>query len=504
MELVELNSEIQQLEELTAAAKKKAAEIKRAMEKGTREATEAAAMLSQKFGDSFGSEAFMKFFRKPYVTIPAGKNKVHVAVPKFIKNFHVGWLLKETDTFFVYEFDQYSAWLGDAPSELLQEINFTPEFNASIVGNQIRFDRKDREAIKKRLSYCISDGTLGDTEATIKKGYMFEIIAEMVKSGCLPFRPVPVSKADIRAAGSKIIPREYQKPVIKKFLETGAVGAFQPTGAGKSFIGMYLADIIIGKKLLFVPNITLKEQWLAYIETNLSHIKHEISVHTYNSNSKNFDGEYALTIFDECHCLPAETFSRLALIKTKYRIGLSASPHREDGRENFIFALTGFPVGLNWAQYMSESGRSYHPVHVHVVSNSRESKLRKLAELLDARKKTFIFSDSIELGKEIARRHGIPYLYSESTDRMRVIEENKVIAISRIGDEGVSCKDLERVIEVDFLGGSRRQELQRTGRLMHSEEAGRHDIIMTEKEIADHGKRVWALQEKGFQVKLHV
>ena len=47
-----------------------------------------------------------------------------VAVPKFVKGFQVGWLWKETDTFYIYQFDQYSAWLGDAPADLLEAINF--------------------------------------------------------------------------------------------------------------------------------------------------------------------------------------------------------------------------------------------------------------------------------------------------------------------------------------------------------------------------------------------
>lgn len=462
----------------------------------------AASFVEKELGASIEKKDFLEFFKKPYAVIPQGRNKVLVAVPKFVKNFHVGWLWKETESFFIYQFDQYSAWLGDSPAELLKEIDFEPEFKATVVGNQISFDRKDKEAIKKRLGHLISEGTLTDTEAVVKKGRTFDIIAEMVKSGCLPFKPTPVGAADLRMTKSKIKLREYQKPVIEKFLETGAVGAFHPTGAGKSFIAMYLMDAIAGRKVLFVPNNTLKEQWYAYIETHIPHARHEVSIHTYNANSRQFDGDYALTIFDECHRLPAETFSRLALIKTKYRLGLSASPNREDGREHYIFALTGFPIGLNWSEYMKESGRSYHPIYVHIVAGSKEAKLRKLQELLNRKKKTFVFCDSIELGREVSRRFEIPFVHGESIDRMKTIDENKIVALSRVGDEGVSSKDLEQVIEIDFLGGSRRQELQRTGRLMHSEEVGRHDIVMSEKELQDHGKRIWALQEKGFVVKI--
>jgi hypothetical protein len=37
-----------------------------------------------------------------------------------------------------------------------------------------------------------------------------------------------------------------------------------------------------------------------------------------------------------------------------------------------------------------------------------------------------------------------------------------------------------------------------------SEMAERHDIIMTEGEAHEHGKRLWALQEKGFTIKVIV
>ena len=67
---------------------------------------------------------FLAFFKRPYALIPQGKNKVLVVVPKFVKGFQVGWLWKETETFYIYQFDQYSAWLGDAPADLLDAINF--------------------------------------------------------------------------------------------------------------------------------------------------------------------------------------------------------------------------------------------------------------------------------------------------------------------------------------------------------------------------------------------
>ncbi len=183
-------------------------------------------------------------------------------------------------------------------------------------------------------------------------------------------------------------------------------------------------------------------------------------------------------------------------------MGLSASPHREDGREAYIFALTGFPVGLNWEEYMKTVGKKYHPINVYVVGTPQQ-KERKVKELVRQNKKTLIFSDSIDIGSRVAKQLQIPFIYGETKNRLEIINNNPVVVISRVGDLGISIKDLQHIIEVDFLFGSRQQELQRTGRLMHSEkEDTRHDIIMTQQELETYGKRLWSLQEKGFTIKI--
>jgi DNA excision repair protein ERCC-3 len=477
----------------------KLAEIEASMQEQERNIQYAAEVVNDKLGNIIEKDRFMQFFKKPYVTWAQARNKVLVFVPKFVKGFEVGWLLKEDETFDIYQLDQYSAWLGDVPKDLLDAINFKQEVAGTIEGDTLHYETGQKEAIKKKLGHHLAD--ISENQARIVRGHAFDIIADMVESGCLPFKPRKVSQEDMRAPKSSIQLRGYQKPAIKKFLETGAVGVFYPTGAGKSFISLYAIDIIKGKKLLIVPTRTLAEQWEYYIEQNVPHAKDEVKIVTYQG-FREANEEYALTIYDECQRLPADTFSRLSVIPTKYRIGLSASPHREDGRESYIFALTGFPVGLNWKDYMQATGRTYHPIYVHIV-RSATGKLNKLRELIDTSKKTFIFCDTIELGKQVAKEYDIPYIYGQTSNRLQEIEDHKVVAVSRVADLGVSVKDLQRIIEVDFLFGSRQQELQRTGRLMHSEAKNlRHDIIMTEAEKEQYGKRLWALQEKGFTIKV--
>jgi superfamily II DNA or RNA helicase len=71
-----------------------------------------------------------------------------------------------------------------------------------------------------------------------------------------------------------------------------------------------------------------------------------------------------------------------------------------------------------------------------------------------------------------------------------------------VGDEGVSLPDIERVIEVAYLYGSRMQESQRFGRLMHSaKEEPEHIILMTEEEFEKYQKRLYAITERGFRIE---
>lgn len=499
MNILDTKNQLQLIKEDAEKSLLKLNKINRQIKEQEKNLLYASDVLNKKLGESLDSEKFLKFFKKPYVTQEFGKNKVLVFVPKFVKGFQVGWLYKEDETFFIYELSQYSAWLGDVPEDLLEKINFKEEIHGEIEGNRVNFLPHEKDIVKKKLGDLVYEFTEGS--AKIKRGNTFEVLSKIIESGCLPFKVKPVLQSDLREKKSKIVLRDYQKKAIKKFLETGAIGLFYPTGAGKSFIAMDAIDRIRGKKLILVPGLTLAEQWKYYIEENLPDAKNEIKISTYQGYRYEQE-EYVLTIYDECQRLPANTFSRLGVINTKYRIGLSASPHREDGRESYIFALTGFPVGLNWETYMQTVDKSYHQVNVHVVKYDTQ-KMKLIRELYDSKKRTFLFCDKIELGKKVANMLDIPFIFGETKNRMVEIEQNKSVVISRVGDLGLSVKDLEQIIEVDFLYGSRQQELQRTGRLMHSDMKNlQHNIIMTQAEFSSYGKRLWALREKGFHLKL--
>jgi len=210
-------------------------------------------------------------------------------------------------------------------------------------------------------------------------------------------------------------------------------------------------------------------------------------------------------LVSNCHHLPAKTFMRLSTIPTKYRLGLTGSPYREDGHINYILALTGYPMGLTWSKFISEGIISLAQIQVHVVKKPRY----KLALLDDLLKrdlgKTLIFCDSLDLGADIGKRYGIDWVHGGTKDRMEKIRKNERIIISRVGDEGISIPALDTVIEIDFLGGSRMQALQRAGRLQHraikaNQEPAVHHILMTEEELDKYNKRLLAYYDKGFKL----
>ena len=188
-------------------------------------------------------------------------------------------------------------------------------------------------------------------------------------------------------------------------------------------------------------------------------------------------------------------------------LGRVPPPYREDGRTEYIFALTGKPVGANWSEFIAQGILKYPEVTVYVVQTP-DDKTRTLQELLkeSPHGKTIVYCDLIHQGQALSEKFGIPFVYGKTNERMEIIRNNNIVLVSRVGDEGISLTDLERVIEYSFLGGSRRQELQRAGRLLHSHNEDGHGtshiILMTQAEYHKYLRRFHGIIERGMQVNV--
>lgn len=70
-------------------------------------------------------------------------------------------------------------------------------------------------------------------------------------------------------------------------------------------------------------------------------------------------------------------------------------------------------------------------------------------------------------------------------------------------EERNDLPDVKNIIEIDFLGGSKRQQLQRVGRLMHSLVDGvEYHLLMSSEELQKYERRMYGLYSRQFKVSV--
>jgi superfamily II DNA or RNA helicase len=161
-------------------------------------------------------------------------------------------------------------------------------------------------------------------------------------------------------------PRDFQKDIIETFIEKGANGLIcVPCGYGKTFMALNISVRLKKRFLIVVDKEFLMNQWKSEIENFivgarvgiLQANKVQIDAEKYDVTicmiqticrrelPEGFFDQYGFTIFDECHHLGASYFCQaLKKIQTKYMLGLSATPDREDGLSLVFEYHLGDPV----------------------------------------------------------------------------------------------------------------------------------------------------------------
>ena len=128
-----------------------------------------------------------------------------------------------------------------------------------------------------------------------------------------------------------------------------------PTGSGKTLLGLLAIADARRDTLVLVPTLELVTQWCLAIERDLGIVPgavgggsfdlRPVTVCTYASayrHAEHFGDRFGLAIFDECHHLAGEGFARIAeCLIAPYRLGISATFEREDGRHSVLEQLVG-------------------------------------------------------------------------------------------------------------------------------------------------------------------
>jgi len=153
----------------------------------------------------------------------------------------------------------------------------------------------------------------------------------------------------------QIEPREYQQAALDSWRTHDRQGTVVlPTGSGKTLLGLQaIADAGVSA-LVVTPTIDLMNQWHATLTNAFgeqltdevgvlgggSHDIGALTVTTYDSAYRYIDeygDQFGLLVTDETHHLAAETHLQIPeMTLAPYRLGLTATYERSDGREALL------------------------------------------------------------------------------------------------------------------------------------------------------------------------
>ncbi len=151
-------------------------------------------------------------------------------------------------------------------------------------------------------------------------------------------------------------PRPYQAEALLAWEKQRSQGVVVlPTGAGKSQLGVMAIEKKQRSTLVIAPTLDLVRQWYQILKATFAvpvgiigggeHDPQPLTVTTYDSahlHMQNIGARFGLIIFDEVHHLPGETYALAARqCLAPFRLGLTATPERSDGREDVLNELVG-------------------------------------------------------------------------------------------------------------------------------------------------------------------
>ncbi len=154
-------------------------------------------------------------------------------------------------------------------------------------------------------------------------------------------------------------PRPYQTEGLAAWKAAGGRGlVVLPTGAGKSWLAV-LAIADRGRPTLVVaPTLDLVRQWHGLLREAFGvevgvvgggeHTVLPLTVTTYDSawiHMEHLGARFGMVVFDEAHHLPSDSHSHAArMCMAPFRLGLTATPERDDGRHALYPELLGDTV----------------------------------------------------------------------------------------------------------------------------------------------------------------
>jgi superfamily II DNA or RNA helicase len=208
--------------------------------------------------------------------------------------------------------------------------------------------------------------------------------------------------------------RPYQREALTAWKRARARGVVVlPTGAGKTEVALRAIADRQRSALIVAPTLDLVRQWHEALARRFGdsagdigvvgggeHTVRPLTVTTYDSawaHMEHLGARFGLVVFDEVHHLVADSYAMAArLCLAPYRLGLSATPERDDGKDALLGELVG-PIVLRREIDELEGTflADYDVVHVDVTLSDDERRQWTEAR---ATYKAFLASERIAIG----------------------------------------------------------------------------------------------------------
>ncbi|MEB3292124.1 MAG: DEAD/DEAH box helicase family protein [Synechococcales bacterium] len=207
-------------------------------------------------------------------------------------------------------------------------------------------------------------------------------------------------------------PYPHQQEALEAWKQSQKRGVVVlPTAAGKTYLAQMAMQDAQRSTLILVPTLDLMHQWYAHLRAAFpdgeigllgggSRDRTPILVATYDSaaiHAETLGNLYGLLVFDECHHLPTD-FNRVIAeyAIAPFRLGLSATPERSDGKHEDLTYLIGAEIYRKTAEELSGNTLANHElVQIRVTLSQQER--QRYDELIQIRN-DFLKSSGIILG----------------------------------------------------------------------------------------------------------